>query len=210
LELAPPAALRFDPPNLRNAMKKNPLLRRRSGFTLIELLVVITIIAALAALSFAGVMSALKKAKITKGKVAASNLVQAVNAFYSEYGRLPDLGDKVTTDEGEGVQLISILLAEDGTEEENPRGLNFLTIQEGQGKKGGLYYGSGGGGATVQGLFDPFGEPYTVVLNTEYEDTLTFQMGGKTFNLRGEQVAVFSVGPDLEEGTRDDITSFKQ
>jgi prepilin-type N-terminal cleavage/methylation domain-containing protein len=195
-------------------MKKNlSLSRRRPGFTLIELLVVITIIAALAALSFAGVMTALKKAKITKGKVAASNLIQAVNAYYSEYGRLPELSPEITTDSTEGVALLRILLAEEGTEDENPRGINFLNIQEGNGRRGGLYYGSGSGGAgvdlQVQGLYDPFGEPYTVVLNTEYEDTLTFEMGGKTYNLRGEQVAVYSVGPDLEEGTSDDITTFK-
>ena len=194
-------------------MKKNPSLsRRRSGFTLIELLVVITIIAALAALSFAGVMSALKKAKVTKGKVAASNLIQAVNNFYSEYGRLPELSKEITTDQGEGVELLSILLAEEGTEDENPRGINFLTIQEGQGRRGGLYYGTGSANAEakVQGLYDPFGAPYTVVLNTDYEDVLTFQLGDKTLNLRGEQVAVYSPGPDNEKGTRDDITSFKQ
>lgn len=191
-------------------MKKPSLQRRRSGFTLIELLVVITIVAALAALSFAGVNSALKKAKITQGKVAASNVVQAVNNYYSEYGRLPEFASaELRTDEEQGVRLLRILLAEDGTEEDNPRGINFLSVQEGRGRRGGLYYGSGEN-AQVEGLYDPFGEPYTVVLNIEYEDTLTFQMGGKAYNLRGEQVAVYSAGPDLEMGTTDDITSFQR
>ncbi len=191
---------------------KNPVSFRRSwGFTLIELLVVITIVAVLAAMSFAGVNAALKKAKTTQGRVAASAVAQAVNNFYSEYSRLPDLSDRVSTDNGEGVTLLRILLAEegDGGDVENTRGINFLSVQEGKGRRGGLYYG-GGGGNEVQGLYDPFGQPYTVVLNTEYEDVLEFQMGGKSYRLRGEQVGVFSPGADMELGTTDDITSFQR
>lgn len=191
---------------------KNPnSFRRSQGFTLIELLVVITIVAVLAAMSFAGVNSALKKAKITQGRVAATNVAQAVNQFYSEYSRLPELTGDLRTDSGGGVQLLQILLAEEGggSDVENSRGINFLSVQEGKGKRGGLYYGSGSG-SSVQGLYDPFGNPYTIVLNTDYEDTLSFSMGGKTYNLRGEQVAVYSPGPDMEEGTTDDITSFQR
>lgn len=192
-------------------MKKNTSIRRSRGFTLIELLVVITIVAVLAAMSFAGVNAALKKAKITQGRVAASNLAQAVNRFYSEYGRLPDLEKEVRTEAGDegGVTLLQVLLAEDGSEVENPRAINFLDVQEGKGKRGGLYYGTSGS-TQVQGLYDPFGQPYVVKLNTEYEDVLTFQLGEKTYNLRGEQVAVYSPGPDQKLGTSDDITSFQR
>lgn len=191
---------------------KNPAsIRRSKGFTLIELLVVITIVAVLAAMSFAGVNAALKKAKTTQGRVAASSLAQAVNNFYSEYSRLPDLSSEVRTDNGEGVQLLRVLLAEEGSgsDIDNTRGINFLSIQEGKGRRGGLYYGTGGGNE-VQGLYDPFGQPYTVILNTDYEDVLNFQVGSRSYRLRGEQVAVYSAGADMELGTTDDVTSFQR
>lgn len=195
-----------------NIAMKNPHPHKRSkGFTLIELLVVITIIAVLAAMSFAGVNAAIRKARTTEGKVAAAAVTSAVDNFYSEYSRLPDLSNEVKTDTGEGVELLQILLAQegDGDNIENTRGINFLSVKEGKGRRGGLYYGTGSS-SQVQGLYDPFGKPYTVVLNTEYEDTLTFQMGSKTYNLRGKQVAVYSPGADGEEGTIDDITSFQR
>lgn len=191
---------------------KNPHSNHRSkGFTLIELLVVITIIAVLAAMSFAGVNAAIRKARTTEGKVAASAVSTAVNNFYSEYSRLPDLSNEVNTDTGEGVELLRILLAQEGSGDdvENTRGINFLSVKEGKGRRGGLYYGTGNSNQ-VQGLYDPFGKPYTVVLNTEYDDVLNFQMGGRTYNLRGQQVAVYSPGADGELGTVDDITSFQR
>lgn len=198
---------------------KNPHPHHRSkGFTLIELLVVITIIAVLAAMSFAGVNAAIRKARTTEGKVAASAVSTAVNNFYSEYSRLPELGGSagdVTTVTTDSSDLLEILLAQEGTgdEVENTRGINFLSVKEGKGRRGGLYYGSGNSN-TVEGLYDPFGEPYTVVLNTGYLDSLDFTLGSagnrKTYKLRGQQVAVYSPGADGELGTIDDITSFQR
>lgn len=190
-------------------MMKNPAANRPSkGFTLIELLVVITIVAVLAAMSFAGVNVALKKARTTEGNVAAAGVASAVDSFYNEYSRLPDVsGTELQTDSGTGVELLKILLAQegDGSDLENPRKINFLSVKEGKGRKGGLYYGSGG--SSVQGLYDPFGQPYTIVLNTNYEDVMRFSVGGRTYELRDRQVAVYSPGADGELGTTDDIDS---
>jgi prepilin-type N-terminal cleavage/methylation domain-containing protein len=193
-------------------MKHSHASRRSSGFTLIELLVVISIIAALAALSFAGVTAALRKARTTEGQVAASGLAQAVNNFYSEYNRLPNLSQQFTTNAGEGVDLLRILLAQEDAANNpvNTRGINFLSVKEGKNQRGGLDYGAQGNSPQAQGLYDPFGQPFTVVLNTNYQDVLTFNVGGRTYNLRGEQVAVFSPGADEQLGTRDDITSFQR
>lgn len=165
----------------------------------------------LVALSFAGADAAIRKARTTEGRIAASSMAVAVNNFYAEYNRLPDLSNELRTDTGEGVELLRILLAQEGTGDdvENPRGINFLSMKEGKGQRGGLYYGTGNSNQ-VQGLYDPFGEPYTVVLNTEYEDVLTFRVDSKTYNLRGEQVAIYSPGADGELGTVDDITSFQR
>ncbi len=76
-------------------------------------------------------------------------------------------------------------------------------------KRGGIDYGSGGNGR-AQGFYDPFGNAFTVVMNVDYEKSLQFSFGGKQYNLRGREVAVYSPGADREEGTSDDIRTFER
>jgi prepilin-type N-terminal cleavage/methylation domain-containing protein len=66
-----------------------------SGFTLIELLVVIAIITVLAGLLFPAFETVLNSAKKTGAKNDLTQLVTAVTAFYTEYGKYPTTG---TTD----------------------------------------------------------------------------------------------------------------
>jgi len=63
--------------------------RLRAGFTLIELLVVISIIATLAAMLLP-VLSAVKnKGKVVKAQVEERDLINAIEAYDSAYGRFP-------------------------------------------------------------------------------------------------------------------------
>ena len=198
-------------------MKTHSSKTRRSGFTLIELLVVITIIAALAALSFTGINAALKKTRKTESEVIANALVTAVEKFETEYNRLPDVGaggDVVTvnTNTSDGVELLRILLADEGTggSLQNKRKLVLLDVKEAKAQKGGVDYGTSGN-SSAQALYDTFGNPYTVVLNAGYRNALTFTIPeGAEYNLRGESVAVYSAGADRELGTSDDITTFRK
>src|SRR5437763_13488353 len=59
------------------------------GFTLIELLVVIVIIAVLAGFAFPVFQSVQNSAKKTQAKNDVTQIVTAVNAFYTEYGKYP-------------------------------------------------------------------------------------------------------------------------
>ncbi len=59
------------------------------AFTLIELLVVIAIIIILAGLLFAGLRGAQEQARRTQAKNDLTQIVTAVNAFYTEYGKYP-------------------------------------------------------------------------------------------------------------------------
>src|SRR3954447_7869288 len=59
------------------------------AFTLIELLVVISIIAVLAGLALPVFQSVQNSAKKTQAKNDLVQIVTAVNAFYTEYGKYP-------------------------------------------------------------------------------------------------------------------------
>lgn len=63
--------------------------RSDCAFTLLELIVVIAIIVVLAGLSFPAVQSILERAKKVQAKNDLTQIVTAVNAFYTEYGRYP-------------------------------------------------------------------------------------------------------------------------
>jgi|688.fasta_scaffold62413_2 prepilin-type N-terminal cleavage/methylation domain-containing protein len=188
---------------------KNPTSRRRRGFTLIELLVVIAIIAVLAAAGFAAGNAAINRARKVTAQAAATSIESAVNSFYSDYGSLPDVGgNKVNTASGEGVELLNILLGLEGngTNVQNSKGVRFLSVKEGKGNKGGLIYNTGG--STVKGLYDPWGNGFEVVLDTEYEEKLQVQLGSATQTLNGRRVAVYSVGADKKAGGNDDVKTW--
>src|SRR5712691_3670765 len=67
------------------------------AFTLIELLVVIAIIIILAGLLFPAFSGVQEQARRTQAKNDLTQIVTAVNAFYTEYGKYP-LAAGTTTD----------------------------------------------------------------------------------------------------------------
>ncbi|HEV8618682.1 MAG TPA: prepilin-type N-terminal cleavage/methylation domain-containing protein, partial [Candidatus Udaeobacter sp.] len=74
-----------------------PLSKHERAFTLIELLVVIAIIIILAGLLFPAFQAVQNQAKRTQAKNDLTQIVTAVNAYYTEYGKYP-LAAGVTTD----------------------------------------------------------------------------------------------------------------
>ena len=77
--------------NLFKLMKKHSSSARRfrTGFTLVELLVVIAIIAILAAMLLPVLASVKKHALIMKARTEIADIVNAVNAYDTEYSRFP-------------------------------------------------------------------------------------------------------------------------
>lgn len=200
---------------------KTPPFRARRGFTLVELLVVIAIISVLAAAGFAAGNKAMNSARKTTAQAAASSLQQAVNSFYTDVGSLPEVGagggaqdSQVRTDGGDGVLLLQILLGKEpnvgggaGTQVQNTRGVKYLEVKEAkQGRRrDGLAYGNDQ--RSIIGLYDPWGTPYTVVLDSNYDDTLEFNLGGQV-RLNGRRVAVYSPGADKALGTKEDVKTW--
>jgi len=71
--------------------------RSTRAFTLIELLVVIAIIAILVGLLFPAFKAVQNQARQTQAKNDLTQIVNAVNAFYTDYGRYPVAGTTETT-----------------------------------------------------------------------------------------------------------------
>src|SRR5439155_19207860 len=69
-----------------------------SAFTLIELIVVMLIIAALATLVLTGASTVFDRARKTQAKNDETQIVNAVNAYYTEYGKYPMVDANQGTD----------------------------------------------------------------------------------------------------------------
>lgn len=192
--------------------------RRNSGFTLVELLVVIAIIAVLAGAGFAAGNAAIQKAKKTTALSTATSLEMAVTGFFTEYGTMPaDITTDTAsggdgTDTGSGLNIVKVLLGStDATSQTlNPRSIKFLSVREAKARKGGVVYNTS---SVALGLFDPWGGPFKIVLDGDYDDVVKAKpAGGSEVTLNGRKVAVWSEGADYKDSKKitDDVTTWKQ
>lgn len=177
---------------------KTHSVRAHRGFTLIELLVVIAIIAVLAGVGFSAGSSAIQKAKKTTCLAAATSIEGAVANFYTEYGSMPSAGTADTTvkTDASGINLLKTLLGMDTVL--NPRGIKFLSAKEGKANKNGLIYDAAG--TNVTGMYDPWGGPFNIILDLDYNEKLENVKpkgtGSVSVTLNGRRVAVWSDGAD--------------
>lgn len=194
-------------------MKTTRTSRSRNGFTLVELLVVIAIIAVLAAMGFAGAQAAINRAKKTKAAKICVSLDQAVMTFYDEYGFLPtnptDSDTPILTDSDNGVKLIEILLGyeDEGDNMQNEKKIRFFEAPEAKAKRDGIKYA--GEGNSIEGLYDPWGGPYRVLLDGTYGDGVKNPFSEDS-KLRGRRVATYSWGKNEKDdkGLGDDVKSW--
>jgi len=178
--------------------------RADRGFSLVELLVVISIIGLLAGLSSVAISRAMESGKRAKAKGEASSLVSALKAYKQEYGRFPgDLSQSncmfSSNSTPSVVDLINILSGDStntlsDTQPANPKGVRFF-----EGSKGG-----------TNGLPDPWGRQYMVIVDTGETGTITYTNAGTAMNLR-MSVLAFSYGKDgkadTATGAKDDVCS---
>ncbi len=186
---------------------KTQTSRRQDGFTLVELLVVIAIIAVLAGAGFAAGNAAIQKAKKTTALASCTALESAVSNFYTEYGSMPTTSVGTGSDDPpistiNDLNVLKVLLGltESSTPPLNARGIKFLSVREGKAKKNGLMYTTSG---TVTGLFDPWGGPYFLAMDTNYDEKIEAKPSGASAakKLNGRKAAAWSNGADAISGT---------
>ena len=170
-------------------LKRNLFNKRNSAaFTLIEMIVVILIIATLAALLMGAATSAFDRARKTQAKNDVIQLVTAINAFYTEYGKYPVAagvaGDAFygtlptgvplptgCTNAGTNDVLLNILRGIDTTN--NPRTIVFLSPGGAKNTippRGGIV---ATGQPSAGQYFDPWGSPYAIEIDSGYDNQVT-------------------------------------
>ena len=170
------------------------------GFTLIELLVVIIIISVLIGIAFPVFSTIQNQAKKAQAKNDVTQIVTAVNAFYTEYGKYPvasttndtffgratDAVPAGSTNGGENDVLIDVLRNNTAAPNNsatvaslNPRGIVYLDLRavaNNSAPKAGIIPNGAAGlpaGARIGVFYDPWGSEYRVLIDTAYNNSLT-------------------------------------
>jgi len=188
-----------------------------NGFTLIELLIVISIIVILMGLLFPAFKGVQDQAKRTQAKNDLTQIVTAVNAFYTEYGKYPTAattdatatyGPGGSTTENSG--LFTELRAT--TSALNTRQIVFISPPDAKDQnnpRSGIKTSTGG-------YYDPWGSEYALALDATYDNQITnpytADTGAGPTTLR-QGVIAWSIGKDKTLGTSftasDDVISWQ-
>ena len=140
-----------------------------SAFTLIELLVVIAIIAILMGLLFPAYRAVQNQARQTQAKNDLTQIVAAVNAFYTEYGKYPlATNDSTITN---NAALFNVLRAIETTN--NPRQIVFIQPPSVKDFTKPVLGVVPNGNPLAGGWYDPWGSPYNVMIDGNYDNQLT-------------------------------------
>ena len=149
------------------------------AFTVVELLVVIAVIIVLAGLLFPAFKGVQDQSKRTQAKNDLTQIVTAVNAFYSEYGVYPVSGiaDKTFGPGGSPATNESILNALRGLDATlNPRQIVFLSPPDVK-DKANPRSGIGTNPANAGQFFDPWGKNYVIRLDGDYDSAVSNPYG---------------------------------
>lgn len=145
-----------------------------AAFTLIELLVVIMIIAILVGLAFPVFQGVQNQTRKTQARNDLVQIVTAISAYYTEYGKYP-LTPAAPADTTYGAttanaQLFNELRSVSATQ--NPRGIVFLSppdVKDASNPRAGI----GSAAASAGQYFDPWGKPYLIRIDTDYDNQVS-------------------------------------
>jgi prepilin-type N-terminal cleavage/methylation domain-containing protein len=178
-----PRVLAIAPPRSRTFPGKPVLARRqvqhartralpgkKRAFTLIEVIVVIAIVAILIGLLFPAFRAVQNQAKQTQAKNDLTQIVNAVNAYYTDYGKYP----LVTSDTiyGPAANPNNTLLNElraTAAQTQNPRLIVFISPAYVKNDTAGNR--RSGVSPTTNQHYDPWGQPYNVEIDGNYDNS---------------------------------------
>lgn len=189
----------------QNSREKRTLPRpfRSGAFTLIELFFVITIIAILIGLLFPVFSGAQNQARKAQARNDLLQIVTAVNAYYTEYGKYPlTPATPSDTTYGSGTTNDKLLNElRNVTATDNPRGIAFLSppdAKDTRNPRSGISLAPG----TAGQYFDPWGKPYLIRVDTDYDNQLPnpYTLNAGNASLRNGVIA-WSFGKDAQSAS---------
>jgi prepilin-type N-terminal cleavage/methylation domain-containing protein len=147
--------------------------RRQEAFTLIELLVVIAIIAVLIGLLFPAFRAVQDQAKRTQAKNDLTQIVNAVNAFYTEYGKypVPSGTDYMYGPSGNATNAALFNELRSASNALNTRQIVFISppyVKDPANPRSGI----GTAAANTGQYFDPWGRAYNVEIDADYTNKI--------------------------------------
>jgi prepilin-type N-terminal cleavage/methylation domain-containing protein len=181
--------------------------RQQQAFTLIELLVVIAIIAVLIGLLFPAFRAVQNQAKQTQAKNDLTQIVNAVNAFYTDYGKYPLVtNDNAISPDNSG--LMYTLRADSTNANGNPNANNatnprvIVFISPPYVKNDAANNRRSGVSTTDGRYYDPWGTPYAIKIDGNYDNQLpnpySLNAGPATLAIG---VIAWSFGADAQSGS---------
>jgi type II secretory pathway pseudopilin PulG len=204
--------------------------KRTTAFTLIELLVVIAIIIILVGLLYPAYQAVQNQAKRTQAKNDLTQIVTAVNAFYTEYGRYPTslTPDTTATYGPAGPNTNDVLFNElrachlqggvltdpscSAASVLNTRQIVFISppsVKDPANPRAGIGIPGTGAPAPVGQYWDPWGTPYNVRIDGDYDNATTNPYGAQATGGAGvdpitQGVIGWSYGAERQQGTNGD------
>ena len=149
------------------------------AFTLIELLVVMTLIAILLGIGYPAFTAVMESARKTQAKNEEQQIVAAVNAYYTDYGKYPlPAGAAAETTYGSGGtsngELFYTLRAVTGgtmnaLDAANPRKIVFIqppVSKDQTNPRSGIQ-------TATSIWYDPWGSPYNIRIDSDYNNSVT-------------------------------------
>ncbi len=209
-----------------SAFHRNALQRRldERAFTLIELLVVIAIIAILIGLLFPAFRAVQDQAKRTQAKNDLTQIVNAVNAYYTEYGKYPLVtADTIYGPAGTANNVLFNELRATAAATQNPRQIVFISppyVKDPTNPRSGIATQAtaiNGIAVAIGDLVDPWGTPYNVAIDGGYNNQLANaytdgSAGGSASTTPPYALSIgvmaWSYGKDQAIGTRGGSASF--
>jgi prepilin-type N-terminal cleavage/methylation domain-containing protein len=212
-------------PKFKNATEGVPPGSGDAAFTLIELVIVIVIIAVLVGLAFPVFQGVQNQAKRVQAKNDVTQIVTAVNAYYTEYGKYPLLDSQVTANSdalfGGGSsptneKLFNVLRmplgfadSQNPSGPQNPRKIGFISppdVKNPSNPRAGIAAQD----TTVNGIsvkagefVDPWGTPYAIKIDGDYSnriETNPYSLNAGSSTLQAGVIA-WSFGKDQQSQT---------
>lgn len=195
------------------------------AFTLIELMTVIAVVAILFGIAFPAYISVMERARKTQAKNDLTQIVTAVNAYYTEYGKYPIADADQGTDKTfstSNKQVLDILRSIPGndpsatdptTNKYNLRKIVFISppdVKAPNNPRSGIASQA----VTVNGIsvvigdfVDPWGTPYKVLIDGAYDNSVANPYGAQNVGGAGTDpiqsgVIAWSFGKDQTIGTK--------